>query len=80
MKNKLFIEIYDCVESIEMLQNELKVKFEELRQQLNIWQEEKGMSGRELAKKLEISPQYLNDIKRGRRYFSKNILNKIQDL
>lgn len=48
--------------------------------QLFEWRKTKGLTSKELAKALDISPQYLSDIENGRRAISDNLLCKIQKI
>ena len=50
-----------------------------LGQRIRELREEKDISLRELAKKLEISAAFLSDVELGRRYPSKKVLHQIAD-
>lgn len=77
---KVIAAITDLQESIEISREGIKAKEKELVVEILNYRREHGITQRELARRMRISPGYMADLELGRRKFSKKILDKLYDL
>ena len=70
-------EINSLKKQIQSLQKNISTKERLIVLKLRSYKKENGLSSRELARKLFISPSYLSDIELGRRKMSVGFLEKV---
>jgi DNA-binding XRE family transcriptional regulator len=73
-------KIQNISTKIQRLELEKKEAEKKLVQEIKMYKSENNLTGRQMAKKLNISPQYLVDIEKRRRGISDNFLQKLIEL